>query len=45
MKLPLKIIGILFHLDKSKHVEDVLEKPSGFQSLGTGVKILGNQEN
>lgn len=45
MKLPLEIFGIIFHLDKAEHVEGVLEESSGFHSLGTGVKILGQQKH
>jgi len=45
MKLSLEVFGILLHLDETEHVQDMLEKPSGFQPLGTGVKILGHQKN
>jgi hypothetical protein len=45
MKLSLEVFGIFFHLDETEHVQDMLKKSSGFQSLGTGVKILGHQKN
>ena len=44
MKLPLKIIGIIFHLNKTEHVKDMPEKSSGLRSLGPGVKVLGDQK-
>jgi len=45
MKLSLKIFRILLHLDETEHVQDMLKKSSGLQTLGTGVKILGYQKN
>ena len=45
MKLPLKIVGIILHLNKTEHVKDVSEKPSGFRPLGSGVEILSDQKH
>ncbi len=45
MKLSLEVFGILLHLDETEHVQDMLKKSSGLQTLGTGVKILGHQKN
>ena len=45
MKLPLKIIGVILHLDKTEHVEDMVKKSPGFFSFCPGVKILGDQKH
>jgi hypothetical protein len=44
MKLPLKIVGIILHLNKTEHVEDMPEKPSGFRSFGPGIEVLRDQK-
>lgn len=45
MKLPLEIIGIVFHLNKTEHIEHMPEKPSRLRSLGPGVEVLGDQKH
>jgi hypothetical protein len=40
VELLFKITGIVFHLQQSEHVEQVLEKAPGFAPFGPGVAVL-----
>ena len=44
MKFLLKVFRIIFHLEKTEHIENMFEKSTRFYSLGTRIKILDSQK-